>query len=105
MQDTDPPTDTTPTADTQQTEEEEASPQSSPRKDGGDWLLDSALGKWLSSKQVVCSNLTLLKVLLWLVLLGLFAEAGVWPAFLRHLPLLLALLKDSAAQLPASPEN
>ncbi|KAG8011418.1 SAYSvFN domain-containing protein 1 [Nibea albiflora] len=42
--------------------------------DGGDWLLDSALGKWLSSKQVLCSNLTLLKVLLWLVLLGLFAE-------------------------------
>ncbi|TKS75509.1 SAYSvFN domain-containing protein 1 [Collichthys lucidus] len=76
MQDTAPPTDTTPTADTQQTEKkkEEASPRSSPSKDGGDWLLDSALGKWLSSKQVVCSNLTLLKVLLWLVLLGLFAE-------------------------------
>uniref|UniRef100_A0A8D3DNP1 SAYSvFN domain-containing protein n=2 Tax=Scophthalmus maximus TaxID=52904 RepID=A0A8D3DNP1_SCOMX len=39
-----------------------------------DWLLDSALGRWLASKQVIVSNLTLLKVLLWLVLLGLFVE-------------------------------
>ncbi|XP_071323380.1 SAYSvFN domain-containing protein 1 isoform X2 [Trachinotus anak] len=43
-------------------------------RDRGDWLLDSALGRWLSSKQFVISNLTLLKVLLWLVLLGLFVE-------------------------------
>uniref|UniRef100_A0A3Q1ETC6 SAYSVFN motif domain containing 1 n=1 Tax=Acanthochromis polyacanthus TaxID=80966 RepID=A0A3Q1ETC6_9TELE len=39
-----------------------------------DWLLDSALGRWLASRQLVLSNLTLLKVLLWLVLLGLFVE-------------------------------
>uniref|UniRef100_A0A673CXG9 Si:ch211-59d15.9 n=1 Tax=Sphaeramia orbicularis TaxID=375764 RepID=A0A673CXG9_9TELE len=39
-----------------------------------DWLLDSALGQWLSSKQFVISNVFLLKVLLWLVLLGLFIE-------------------------------
>ncbi len=40
----------------------------------GDWLLDSAPGRWLTSRQFVFSNLTLLKVLLWLVLLGLFVE-------------------------------
>lgn len=45
-----------------------------PPQDPSDWLLDSALGRWLASKQVVISNLTLLKVLLWLVLLGLFIE-------------------------------
>lgn len=39
-----------------------------------DWLLDSALGRWLSNKHCVIENLTLLKVLLWLVLLGLFVE-------------------------------
>lgn len=43
-------------------------------QDSSDWLLDNALGRWLSSRQLVFSNLTLLKVLLWLVLLGLFAE-------------------------------
>lgn len=43
-------------------------------QDRSDWLLDSALGRWLTSRQFVFSNLTLLKVLLWLVLLGLFAE-------------------------------
>uniref|UniRef100_A0A3P9HV98 Si:ch211-59d15.9 n=1 Tax=Oryzias latipes TaxID=8090 RepID=A0A3P9HV98_ORYLA len=39
-----------------------------------DWLLESRLGRWLASRQLVLSNVTLLKVLLWLVLLGLFAE-------------------------------
>lgn len=39
-----------------------------------DWVLDSALGRWLSSKQFVISNVFLLKLLLWLVLLGLFVE-------------------------------
>ncbi|XP_031717537.1 SAYSvFN domain-containing protein 1-like [Anarrhichthys ocellatus] len=48
--------------------------QTSPIKDRSDWLLDSAVGRWLASKQFVFSNLTLLKVLLWLVLLGLFVE-------------------------------
>ncbi|XP_062415779.1 SAYSvFN domain-containing protein 1-like [Pungitius pungitius] len=42
--------------------------------DQSDWLLDSALGRWLASRRFVFTNLTLLKVLLWLVLLGLFAE-------------------------------
>ncbi|CAB1339927.1 unnamed protein product [Coregonus sp. 'balchen'] len=39
-----------------------------------DWLLESTLGQWLGSKRLAFTNLTLLKVLLWLVLLGLFAE-------------------------------
>lgn len=43
-------------------------------QDGSDWLLDNPLGRWLASRQLVMSNLTLLKVLLWLVLLGLFVE-------------------------------
>ncbi|XP_020311073.1 SAYSvFN domain-containing protein 1 [Oncorhynchus kisutch] len=41
---------------------------------GDDWLLESTLGQWLGSKRLAFTNLTLLKVLLWLVLLGLFAE-------------------------------
>ncbi|XP_042359326.1 SAYSvFN domain-containing protein 1-like [Plectropomus leopardus] len=49
-----------------------ASAQSS--RDRRDWLLDNALGRWLTKRQIVLSNLTLLKVLLWLVLLGLFVE-------------------------------
>ncbi|XP_041814810.1 SAYSvFN domain-containing protein 1 [Chelmon rostratus] len=72
--DTTPQTETTPTTDTQQTEDSRESPQSSPDKDRSDWLLDSALGRWLASRQFVFSNLILLKVLLWLVLLGLFVE-------------------------------
>lgn len=71
-------TETTPTTDSQQTEEKTGSSrdsaQSSPQKDHSDWLLDSALGRWLASRQFVFSNLILLKVLLWLVLLGLFVE-------------------------------
>uniref|UniRef100_A0A3Q3KVK1 SAYSVFN motif domain containing 1 n=1 Tax=Mastacembelus armatus TaxID=205130 RepID=A0A3Q3KVK1_9TELE len=43
-------------------------------QDRSDWLLDSAVGRWLASRQFVISNVTLLKVLLWLVLLGLFVE-------------------------------
>uniref|UniRef100_A0A3B5KUB8 SAYSvFN domain-containing protein n=1 Tax=Xiphophorus couchianus TaxID=32473 RepID=A0A3B5KUB8_9TELE len=39
-----------------------------------DWLLDSTLGRWFASRQLVLSNIMLLKVLLWLVLLGLFVE-------------------------------
>ncbi|XP_026857487.1 SAYSvFN domain-containing protein 1 [Electrophorus electricus] len=39
-----------------------------------DWLLDSALGRWLGVQRLAFTNLTLLKVLLWLVLLGLFSE-------------------------------
>ncbi|XP_036438118.1 SAYSvFN domain-containing protein 1 [Colossoma macropomum] len=43
-------------------------------KEGSDWLLDSALGRWLGVQRLAFTNLTLLKVLLWLVLLGLFSE-------------------------------
>lgn len=76
-EDTAPLIDKTTTERHQQIEETEnitASTQSSPKKDRSDWLLDSALGRWLASRQLVFTNLTLLKVLLWLVLLGLFAE-------------------------------
>ncbi|KAL2082585.1 hypothetical protein ACEWY4_022403 [Coilia grayii] len=39
-----------------------------------DWLVDSALGRWLGVERLAFTNLTVLKVLLWLVLLGLFSE-------------------------------
>lgn len=39
-----------------------------------DWLLDSAIGRWLGIQRLAVTNLTVLKVLLWLVLLGLFSE-------------------------------
>ncbi|XP_056150409.1 SAYSvFN domain-containing protein 1 [Lampris incognitus] len=57
------------------------SARSSPRggarvTESSDWLLNSALGKWLGSQHLAFSNLTVLKVLLWLVLLGLFVELG-----------------------------
>lgn len=68
---TDPQPDTTPTAGTQHTEDRTGG---SAGRDHSDWLLDSALGRWLASRQFVLSNLILLKVLLWLVLLGLFVE-------------------------------
>lgn len=69
-------TTTTESQQTQETENVKASTRTSPRKDSSssDWLLDSPLGRWLTSTQFVFSNLTLLKVLLWLVLLGLFVE-------------------------------
>ncbi|XP_061097759.1 SAYSvFN domain-containing protein 1 [Conger conger] len=35
------------------------------------WLMDSPVGRWLGK-----TNITLFKVLLWLVLLGLFSELG-----------------------------
>lgn len=57
-----------------ETEDTQPAAQGSQSRDRGDWLLDSALGRWLASRQLVLSNLTLLKVLLWLVLLGLFVE-------------------------------
>ncbi|XP_038818388.1 SAYSvFN domain-containing protein 1-like [Salvelinus namaycush] len=41
---------------------------------GDDCLLDCILGRRLGSRQLGFANRTLLKVLLWLVLLGLFAE-------------------------------
>ncbi|XP_017551137.1 SAYSvFN domain-containing protein 1 [Pygocentrus nattereri] len=43
-------------------------------KESSEWLLDSALGRWLGVQRLAFTNLTLLKVLLWLVLLGLFSE-------------------------------
>lgn len=70
------------TAGCQQPERTENNPtQSSQSQDGRDWLLDSALGQWLASKQFVVSNVLLLKVLLWLVLLGLFVELEFGLAF------------------------
>ncbi|XP_039981211.1 SAYSvFN domain-containing protein 1 [Xiphias gladius] len=66
--------DTSSTADRQQTKNNRAAAQSSQTQDHSDWLLDSALGRWLASRRFIISNLTLLKVLLWLVLLGLFVE-------------------------------
>ncbi|CAN9507942.1 unnamed protein product [Ophioblennius macclurei] len=60
---------------------ENSSTQSSQRQDRRDWLLDSALGQWLASKEYVVSNVILLKVLLWLVLLGLFVELEFGLAF------------------------
>ncbi|KAK2856048.1 hypothetical protein Q5P01_004783 [Channa striata] len=59
---------------TQTTDNSPASTQGSKTKNQRDWLLDSSLGRWLASKEFVITNLTLLKVLLWLVLLGLFVE-------------------------------
>ncbi|XP_033846841.1 SAYSvFN domain-containing protein 1 [Periophthalmus magnuspinnatus] len=47
--------------------------QSETNQDKSDWLLDTAVGRWLSSR-LAFTNLTLLKLLLWLVLLGLFVE-------------------------------
>ncbi|XP_028253391.1 SAYSvFN domain-containing protein 1 [Parambassis ranga] len=67
----------TSTADSQQSEQRkdtQAATPTSQSKDCTDWLLNSTLGKWLASRQLILSNITLLKVLLWLVLLGLFVE-------------------------------
>ncbi|XP_036406360.1 SAYSvFN domain-containing protein 1 [Megalops cyprinoides] len=41
---------------------------------GPDWLMDSAVGRWLGLRCLAMTNLTVLKLLLWLVLLGLFSE-------------------------------
>ncbi|XP_019733138.1 SAYSvFN domain-containing protein 1 [Hippocampus comes] len=40
---------------------------------GRDWMLDSSWGRWLSTRYDL-SNITLLKVLLWVVLLSFFME-------------------------------
>ncbi|XP_037541516.1 SAYSvFN domain-containing protein 1 [Nematolebias whitei] len=58
----------------EKTETNQTAAHSSQNRESGDWLLDSSLGRWLASRQLVISNLILLKVLLWLVLLGLFIE-------------------------------
>lgn len=60
--------------------------QNTPVTSGPDWLLDSVLGRWLGSTHLAFTNLTLLKVLLWLVLLGLFIELEFgFPFFLISL--------------------
>lgn len=70
------------TAGCQQPERTENNPTlSSQRQDCRDWLLDSALGRWLASKRLFISNVILLKLLLWLVLLGLFVELEFGLAF------------------------
>ncbi|XP_059897654.1 SAYSvFN domain-containing protein 1 [Gadus macrocephalus] len=43
-------------------------------EDRSGWTLDSAVGRWIGSSRLCFDNRTLFKVLLWLVLLGLFAE-------------------------------
>lgn len=54
--------------------EDKSSPvQSEPKQERSDWLLDSTVGRWLCSR-LAFTNITLLKILLWLVLLGLFVE-------------------------------
>ncbi|KAJ0061021.1 hypothetical protein NL108_004738 [Boleophthalmus pectinirostris] len=58
---------------TKATEVKSPATQSETKQDKSDWLLDTAVGRWLSSR-LAFTNLTLLKLLLWLVLLGLFAE-------------------------------
>lgn len=60
---------------TEETAEHEPTSQilNEPQQERSDWLLDTAVGRWLSSR-LAFTNLTLLKILLWLVLLGLFAE-------------------------------
>ncbi|XP_017267341.1 SAYSvFN domain-containing protein 1 [Kryptolebias marmoratus] len=58
----------------EKTENNQTAPHSSPNRESRDWLLDSALGRWLASRKLIISNLILLKLLLWLVLLGLFIE-------------------------------
>ncbi|KAK2883669.1 hypothetical protein QQF64_016660 [Cirrhinus molitorella] len=47
-------------------------PQSPHTEDHSNHLLNTTCGRWL--QRVTLTNLTLLKVLLWLVLLGLFSE-------------------------------
>ncbi|KAF7690401.1 SAYSvFN domain-containing protein 1 [Silurus meridionalis] len=44
------------------------------QEESRDWLLDSAVGRWSGVQRLAVTNLTVLKVLLWLVLLGLFSE-------------------------------
>ena len=44
-------------------------------------MLDSAVGRWIGSSRLCFNNRTLFKVLLWLVLLGLFAELEFGLAF------------------------
>lgn len=59
---------------TDSTTEDEPTPvQGEPKQVKSDWLLDTAVGRWFSSRRAF-TNLTLLKILLWLVLLGLFVE-------------------------------
>lgn len=54
--------------------EDKSSPvQSEPKQERSDWLLDTTVGRWLCSR-LAFTNITLLKILLWLVLLGLFVE-------------------------------
>ncbi|XP_077367523.1 SAYSvFN domain-containing protein 1 [Festucalex cinctus] len=42
----------------------------------GGWDADGTWGRWLVTRSFHFSNISLLKVLLWLVLLGLFVELG-----------------------------
>ncbi|XP_029352454.1 SAYSvFN domain-containing protein 1 [Echeneis naucrates] len=68
------PTIAPPTTPRPHTDNNPAETLSPPIRGRNDWLLDNALGRWLASRHIIISNLFLLKVLLWLVLLGLFVE-------------------------------
>lgn len=58
---------------TEMIEDKSSAVQSEPKQERSDWLLDSTVGRWLCSR-LAFTNITLLKILLWLVLLGLFVE-------------------------------
>ncbi|XP_062267483.1 SAYSvFN domain-containing protein 1 [Platichthys flesus] len=74
-------TTTTAAMEQKKTQSSRGAADSSHIQDRSDWLLDSALGRWLTTRHGIISNLTLLKVLLWLVLLGLFVELEFGLAF------------------------
>ncbi|XP_072301598.1 SAYSvFN domain-containing protein 1 [Eucyclogobius newberryi] len=65
----------------EETQDKPSTPtQSQVKQEKSDWLLDTTVGRWLCSR-LAFTNLTLLKILLWLVLLGLFAELEFGLAF------------------------
>ncbi|MBN3281311.1 SMDC1 protein, partial [Polyodon spathula] len=69
------------------------------------WLQDSVLGQFLVSERLAVTNLTLLKVLLWLVLLGLFVELEFGLVFfvLSLFYWLYEGMRDSSQRLSGEP--
>lgn len=91
-------------ADSQQTENTRTSSHSSQSKDQSDWLLDSALGRWLSSRKLVLSNITSWKCCFgWFSLVCLQNWSLVSPS--SSSPSSTGSMKDSVAQRPVSLEN
>ncbi|XP_061560761.1 SAYSvFN domain-containing protein 1 isoform X1 [Phycodurus eques] len=60
---------------------EQKSDPNPPEEGARDWMLDTSWGRWLSTRKYDLSNITLLKVLLWVVLLGFFVELEFGLAF------------------------